>query len=64
MMHSWDLLADNLYLDIFKHLHTADLMTAAKSVFHPVCLICSWHVYRPTLVFRLHDRPSSEEEES
>jgi len=43
---SWELLPDNLLLDIFKHIHTSDLMTVVKSVFHPVCFrpTCSWRV--------------------
>ena len=47
---SWDLLPDNLLLDVFKHLHTADLMTAAKSVFSS-CLFFMFVTCRPTLVF-------------
>jgi len=27
---TWDLLPDNLLLDVFKYLHTTDLLSAAK----------------------------------
>jgi len=50
MTDIWEQLPDNLLIDIFKHLHTAELCTVAKYVFVEFILNKTIHgiaYYRP-----------------